>query len=505
MKALYIFAAALLLFSPGCSGGNDSPAGRIVLPKIKPGTVIRLSEEDPIGYRVVQQQGAGPGILLTFPPVEYGNFPRQMVRLAGRVAQGIEVEVNGSPLTVYPGGSFAALIPLSRDTGAITITARSGAGETVYSIPVSRSNSASKPKKLAPLKTARLGRITKSHTALQLLPGRVRLLTLAPGTVLKITGREGSHLRVDLDGGLTGWVQGGAVELMDEVPSGAFRAGNVEVDGARRQVHFSLQTAVPARVEYISPSELEVVFYNTVVDTRTINLGEWGGDCRWDADRDGRALFHLRGGLDCYRWSLEWGGDGYRLSWEGRPGREKDPAVYIDPGHGGDQWGAVSPAGVREKEANLKLAELVAAHLNQAGVRTILSRGSDNTLGLYDRIDRAREQGADLFISLHYNSVGEDRDPLSRSGSTVFYYRPPARELAGSIYRSLKDIGLEGGGVRWRSLAVIRPADLVAVLVEVAFLSHPADEAKVLDPEFREKTAAAITQGVMKYLGDTVP
>jgi N-acetylmuramoyl-L-alanine amidase len=179
--------------------------------------------------------------------------------------------------------------------------------------------------------------------------------------------------------------------------------------------------------------------------------------------------------------------------------------VCIDPGHGGDQWGAVSPSGVAEKEANLRLAELVTARLRKEGVKVVLSRDSDIAVGLYDRIDHARENGADLLLSLHYNSVGEDRDPLSRSGCAVFYYNPPSRELAGNIYRSLKEIGLEGSGLRWRSLAVIRPTDLVAVLVEVAFLSNPEDEAKVLDPGFREKTADAIAQGVMKYLRDAVP
>ena len=65
----------------------------------------------------------------------------------------------------------------------------------------------------------------------------------------------------------------------------------------------------------------------------------------------------------------------------------------------------------------------------------------------------------------------------------------------------MKEIGLGGSGLRWRSLAVIRPTDLVAVLVEVAFLSNPEDEAKVLDPGFRGTTADAIVKGVLKYLG----
>jgi|GEM_PF-995572 len=506
MRALSIYIAALILLCPGCGGGEpDVPVPPLELPSIEPGKVLRLSEEDPVGYRVVQESGSGPGILLSFPPLEYGNFPLESVRVAGRVEAGTDVIINGRPAVVYPTGSFAHLITLARDTGAITIAARAGSGETVYTIPVIRAESKPEKRKCAAFQSPRLGRVKKSNTALQLLPTRVRLLTLAVDTVLKVTGSDEEYLRVDLDGGLIGWVRTAAVELMGDAGSDHFRAGNVEFIASQNQAHFALQTSVPVRVEYISLAELKVVFYNTVVDTRTINLGEWKGDCRWLQNRDGHAVFHLRGGLDCSRWSINWEEDGYRLDWKGRPGPGNGVVVFVDPGHGGDQWGAVSPGGILEKEANLKLAVLVSDRLNREGVKAVLSRSSDTRVGLYERIAQAQAAGADIFLSLHYNSVPADRDPIARSGCAVFYYHAPSRELAGSIYRTLKEIGLEGSGVRWSSLAVIRPTDMISVLAEVAFLSHPEDEAKVLDPGFRAKTADAIVNGLLAYLKKEVP
>ncbi|MEA1927101.1 MAG: N-acetylmuramoyl-L-alanine amidase, partial [Candidatus Auribacterota bacterium] len=494
IKILYSFAAIFIFISSGC--GDKAPPLRsptvplIRLPEIKPGKILRLSEDDPVGYRVVREGGTGPGILLSFPPLEYSHFPRESVRLAGRVEEGTEVLINGSPASVYSSGSYAGLIPLSRDTGEIIITARNDSGETVYSLPVTRSESLPEKREFTLFKARRLGRVIKSHTPLQLLPGRVRLITLAEEMVLKIDGRGGGYLRADMGGDLTGWVRAGAVELMDEVPLGPFRVGNVEFDGSRKEVFFALETSVPVRVEYISPAGLDVVFYNTVADMTTINLGDGEVNCRWNQDREGRTVFHLSG-LDCYRWSLGWEGEGYRLSREGRPEENEAITVFIDPGHGGDQWGAVSPGGVMEKDANLKLAQLVVALLRNEGIKALLSRSDDSTVGLYERVEMAREAGADIFLSLHYNSVGADRDPLAHSGVAVFYYNLPARELAGDIYRSLRGIGLKGGGVRWKSLAVIRPADMIAVLAEVAFLSNPEDESLVLDPGFRVKTAEA--------------
>lgn len=499
MRPLH-FITPLILLCLSCGGETTTPGPPFSRPGVEPGTVLRRSLDETTGYRTVLKGEPGPGLLLTFPPVEYATLPYQCVRLAGRVDAGVELHVNGEPARVYPTGSFLALVPLVDGANTILITARDRRGITEYPLEIRREKPESREDKSSEFKRSRSGRVTESHTPIQLLPGRTRLFTPERGAVLTVTGRNGKYLRVDLGGGLTGWVRADNVELGGDGPDGPFRAGNVEVDPARAQVHFSLETSVPARVEYVSPSELTVIFYNTVVDTRTINLGDWEGNCWWSQDRDGQAVFHLQGELDCHRWLLTRDDGGYLLHWDGHPGRQKKAVLCIDPGHGGEQWGAVSPSGISEKEANLKLAALVAEGLEKEGIETVLSRKDDRLVDLYQRIEPARNAGAGLLLSLHYNSVGEDRDPLSRSGCTVFYYNPPARELAGDIYRSLKETGLTGGGVRRRSLAVIRPTDLVAVLVEVAFLSHPSDEAKVIDPEFRKKTADAIVKGVLEYL-----
>jgi N-acetylmuramoyl-L-alanine amidase len=483
-----------LLLSPAAVGPT------LPRPELRTGTVVRLSQTDPGGYRTVGEAADGPALLITFPPVEMTTTPEAAIRLAGRIEPGREVRVNGEPVEVYPGGSFVALVPLAGGENEITVSVRGGRGETVYPLAIRRE--AAKPgttPRREDFPRPLAGRAADPGGPLRYLPAGPRLLELPGGARLRLTGREGGWLRADLGGGLSGWLSAGAVELGGEAPAEPAPVGNISFDAERSRAWFSLASPVPARVDYLSPEELEVVFHNAVPAAETIDLGDWEGICLPVPSRDGTARFRLRGGLDCHRWSLEYLPGGCRLSWRGRPRRGEGP-VCLDPGHGGEQRGAVSPSGLAEKDANLALARTVAEKLEKAGVETILTRDGDRTLALDERIEIARRRGAGLFLSLHHNSVGSGRDPRAGRGYTVFYYHPPGRELAGEIHRTLKAAGREGSGVRRRSLAVIRPTDLVTALLETAYLSHPEDEAEILDPAVREKTAAAIADGVLNYL-----
>lgn len=484
-----------LLFIPAAAG---EPLPR---PEIRPGTVVRLSQLDPAGYRTVGEAPGGPGLLITFPPVEMGTTPDPAIRLAGRVEAEVEVKINGEPVEVYPGGSFVALASLEPGENTIAVSAGDDRGETVYRLAVGRETPGrgAGPER-EEFVLARQGRVRDPGAPLRYLPAGPRILDLPGGTLLPVSGREGNFLRAELGGGISGWIAAGAVELAGEAPPGPSRVGNVSFDAENSRAWFSLADPVPARVDYLSPGELDLVFYNAVPGSETIDLGRWEGNCLPGPAGDGTAVFRLRGGMDCHRWSLERLPGGYRLTWAGRP-RRKDP-VCLDPGHGGDNRGAVSPGGITEKDANLALARAVAAELEKAGVEAFLTREEDRTLNLSERVEIARRRGAGLLVSLHHNSVGAGRDPLAGTGYVIFYYHPPGRELAGKIHRALEAAGREGIGVRRQSLALLRPTDLVTALVETAFISHPGDEAKILDPAVREETAAAIAAGIREYLGE---
>lgn len=469
-------------------------------PKLQPGSVLRLSQTDPAGYRVVGEDPGGDGILLTFPPIEQATTSDTAIRLAGRINPGREVLVNGEAVRIYPGGSFVGRIPLIEGENTITLAVRGDRGETIYPLVIRRASATPQiPTKRESFAQPLTGLVNPTGATLRCLPAGIRLLELPGGGRLNLTAREGNWLQADLGGGCSGWVAAGSVEISPESPGSPTRIGAISFDAENSRAWFTVPLPIPTRVDYLSPNELDLVFYNASPDTDTIDLGDWEGTCRLAPGGDGSARFELRGSLDCHRWSLEWLPGGYRLNWQGRPRREAGP-VCLDPGHGGRQRGAVSPSGIAEKDANLALARAVAAQLKQAGVETVLTRDEDQTLDLGERIEIARREGAGLFLSLHHNSVGAGRDPLAASGYTVFYYQPPGRELAGEIHRALKEAGLTGTGVCHRSLAVIRPTDLVCTLLETSYLSNPEDEATILDPAIRDQNARAIARGILSYL-----
>ncbi|MCX6349151.1 MAG: N-acetylmuramoyl-L-alanine amidase, partial [Candidatus Aureabacteria bacterium] len=329
-----------------------------------------------------------------------------------------------------------------------------------------------------------------------------RLLTLDPGTLLKVAGEEGNAYRVELSRNLSASVPAEAVTLEETYPGKPYVVGNSVLDFPGRKIFFAVSGRVPAQVEYLSPSALKVIFYNAAVGTSEINLGSGECACRWEQAEDGRAVFFLEGPLSCYRWSPAWRNGFFELSWTGRPRGKEGRSVLIDPGHGGEQAGAVSPLGIEEKELNLLLARKVAERLTAAGVAALLTRENDSLVEVEKRVDFTRQSGVDLLVSIHFNSAAEFENPRETSGFAVYHYHPPSLELARALQRALGTLGLKDNGVRWKSLAVLRSPRLVSALVEVAFLSNPEDESKIIAPDFLDRAAEAIASGILAYLQD---
>ena len=212
----------------------------------------------------------------------------------------------------------------------------------------------------------------------------------------------------------------------------------------------------------------------------------------------------------------------------------------LDPGHGGDDGGARGPRGLKEKTAALELSRAVALRLEAAGFEALATREGDTLIPLWDRARAANAQGADLFISLHLNAARAK----SARGSEVYFLSlgkgdspevvaleyaqagaPPEAEgvvasiledlaqkaylqdserLAVAIQAQLNRLaGIKQRGVKQAPFIVLRGAAMPAVLVEVAFISNPKEEARLKDPAFRAKVADAIVQGVRLFTAGT--
>ncbi len=218
--------------------------------------------------------------------------------------------------------------------------------------------------------------------------------------------------------------------------------------------------------------------------------------------------------------------------------------IALDPGHGGEDPGAIGKAGSREKDVVLAIAKRLKRKIEeQPNMRVMLTRDGDYFVPLHVRVQKARKVQADLFMSIHADAWvettarGSSVFVLSEKGASSTAARWLAnkenaadligginiknhdRELASvlldlSTTAQIKDslklgkavLGeissinrLHKGSVEQAGFAVLKAPDIPSILIETAFISNPEEEAKLGDEDYQEKMADAVLNGIQKY------
>ena len=232
------------------------------------------------------------------------------------------------------------------------------------------------------------------------------------------------------------------------------------------------------------------------------------------------------------------------------PGHDRDVVIAIDAGHGGEDVGAIGARGSYEKDIVMAVAHELASLINaRRGMQAVLVRDGDYYIGLRKRTEIARMSQADLLISLHADAF---RDPrvagssvyvLSQNGASSEAARWLAEsendsdliggvalddkdevlrsvlidlsqtasldssiEAAGEVLAALKKLGkVHKRKVEHAGFVVLKSPDVPSLLIEMAFISNPAEEKKLQDDVFRRRLATAIRDGVMNYFNDNAP
>ncbi len=174
--------------------------------------------------------------------------------------------------------------------------------------------------------------------------------------------------------------------------------------------------------------------------------------------------------------------------------------IVIDPGHSADP-GSVGPTGLTEAEANLGIALVLEELLEHRGAEVIMTRIDASHVALYDRPAIAKLADADLFVSIHNNALPDGVNPFANHGTSTYYYHPHSLALGRAIHRRMVDAtGLPDHGFYHGNLAVNRPTQYPAVLVECAFMILPEQEAMLKTKSFRIEVARAIAAGIDDFL-----
>jgi N-acetylmuramoyl-L-alanine amidase len=174
--------------------------------------------------------------------------------------------------------------------------------------------------------------------------------------------------------------------------------------------------------------------------------------------------------------------------------------IAIDAGHGGENIGSSGlNSKVLEKDYCLLIARSLASQLKKSGVKKVyMTRIIDTTLSMPERVHNLRMEDPDLLISIHLNSSGFD----TVKGASTFYRYIGYKSLTTAVLKRMLELKLtEYGNVGSFNFALNGPTEYPNCLVEVAFLSNPEDEKKILDPGFHKKVAIKIEAGIKDWLG----
>jgi len=181
------------------------------------------------------------------------------------------------------------------------------------------------------------------------------------------------------------------------------------------------------------------------------------------------------------------------------PNAGKKYHIVIDAGHGGTDPGAASVNKKYEKEFNLNVALKVKALLEKEPLLVPhLTRETDVFIALNDRVQFAEDLGADLFVSIHANSILNNS---SVNGTETYYSRADSKPFADVMHKHiLGATKLKDRYVKQADFRVIKSTTMPAILLEVGFLSNANDANTLFKAETQDRIAAAIVAGIKEYL-----
>jgi N-acetylmuramoyl-L-alanine amidase len=174
--------------------------------------------------------------------------------------------------------------------------------------------------------------------------------------------------------------------------------------------------------------------------------------------------------------------------------------IVLDPGHGGESTGTIGPLGTEEKDVVLRWARILGAQLRREGANVKYTRTADTNIPLYNRVDFGRRERADFFLSLHCNALPDTENPFLRHGGGTYFYQRESRDAAGLIHkRLLAAAKLRDDGLYDANLAVVRPTDFPAVLIEAAYLIYPPEEKLLRSDDFLRSLSEGVVRGLNDY------
>jgi N-acetylmuramoyl-L-alanine amidase len=499
----------------------------------------------------------GPiAIRIVYPQAGQTVTSRDSNFIFGSIGSGkATLRINGYPARVYPNGAFIAFIPNPPGPSPRYELVAERGGESVratHSInypavrPAAPAPSAAPPtpvKPEAPARsradtlaalTSRLERRMDSlHAALtrdepigwvrlgvanaaadtdrtiigRPVPGGTYKWFFMPGTVVPLVARDEGFARVRLDNDLDVYVDTLDAAYVSPMFAPERRTTSMKLvpNAEGTDLVIPVGERPPYYVEETDHS-IVLTLYGVRANTDLINYASADSLVRtveWEQLSAQRARVTVNLRRAPYGYLVLWERSALVLKLRAHPRIDPDHplrglTIAVDPGH--PPIGATGPTGLWEPNATLPIGMRLKTILEARGARVVMTRTTPDPVALGDRPIIARRANANAFVSIHLNALPDGVNPFVAPGTGTYFFRSQSEPLARAVQRGMvSQMGLQDLGVNYNNLAVVRATWYPAVLCEGAFLMMPDQEFALRTPEFQERYARGIADGLENY------
>lgn len=397
--------------------------------------------------------------------------------------------INGEIVPVHKSGGFAYVVKLNAGVNEFVI--ESGNEKQVYKItnPEKTACLAAKESVETEYKEPLTFVTIKDNAPLRSTPvdgGINRVAHYGQGIPVKVTGEKNGFYKVELNNEKTAWILKSDVRSTEtEKPAKLLNRSSFDDEN-----YYIFKIDFDRKVPYVIEGGYPFVvnFY----------------DVEGNENNTFAFTFPLKQKLAGY--SGQFDGNSFVLKIRKFPEINdekplKNIKIVVDAGHGGNETGALGCLRHKEKDINLAIAKNLVTELKARGAEVRVTRNGDETVELYERINIANNHDAMIFISIHGNALPDSADPIANKGTSIYYYYPQSKPLADSIMKEMvSQLSFNDDKVRKGSLAVVRNTNALSVLIEVAYLINPEDNAKLIDKEVQKQAAKAIADGIEEFM-----
>ena len=461
--------------------------------------------EDMLGYQNPER------IVIAMPGTEKYTTTASKISILGACDYRYPLTMNGKEIETTEHGFFTEYVSLSLGENVFSFQN----GEHTYRLTVTRkkASGSSGGGSTATYKevTNKIGEIKYPYVMPYSSPGTVKIdyLPLTKNTTFRIVGEWGNYYKLP-DGT---YVEKSSVTVYPyKMPGNTVKSVKLNYDLTNKTVNSTFTMKMDALYDVqVDGSQVRFVLYDTSASGKvtvpenplvsSVSVKKEGSKTVYTyqlTDGDKLCGFDVKTANGVMTFTLKY------APMLKKEGSLAGAVILLDAGHGGSDngtVGAMGGVGPTEKVMNLDITLRVKKQLEAMGATVVLSREKDTYVSLNGRVDKIRNLVPDLSISIHGNAMGITSDFGLSSGFLTYYSYNNVQDAAGIINSSVNQtMGYTNRAPRKANLSLTRLTACPAVLLETAFLTHPADYEYLLSASNREALAVAIAKGAKDYI-----